>query len=123
MHCFDGKHKVLRLTIDSADSVESNELYLGGYYNRKFEKIKVQEADGRVYDFEIEKPENYDRMMVIAEALSADYPLARVNLYNQNGQIWFGEITFYDNSRYIKFTPESFDRKMGDMFRLPGRNV
>jgi len=80
MHCFDGKHKVLRLIIDGADSVESDELYLGDYYNRKFEKIKVQEADGRVYDFEIKKPENYDRMIEIAEALSADFPQARVDL-------------------------------------------
>lgn len=119
MQCFNGKFNLLRITIDSADCVSRNELYSEGYYTREFKKLGVTEEDGKPYDFVLEKPKNFERMIQIAETLSADFPQARIDLYNQDGQIWFGEITFYDNAGYIKFHPESFDYDLGKEFILP----
>lgn len=42
----------------------------------------------------IAKPENLDKMFEIASVLSMDFPLVRVDLYNINGKIFFGELTF-----------------------------
>ena len=65
------------------------------------------------------KPDNYKKMVQIAEILAADFPCARIDLYNQNGQIIFGEITFFDSSGYMIFDPDDFDFKLGEKFILP----
>ena len=65
------------------------------------------------------KPENFDEMRQIAEKISAPFPHARVDMYNQNGKIIFGEITFYSGSGYIKYSPDEFDYIMGRKFILP----
>ncbi len=119
MQCFNGRFEFLRVTVDSYDNVQIGELYPEGYYNRDFRKYKVSEEDGKPYTFKLEKPENWDKMIEIAEALSADFPQARVDLYNIDGKIYFGEITFYDNAGYIKFDPDEFDYKFGKYFKLP----
>ena len=69
-----------------------------------------------------EKPENLEQMLQIARTLSADFPAARVDLYSISGRIYFGEITFFPWSGYMRFTPDSFDRTLGDAFVLPEKN-
>lgn len=41
----------------------------------------------------------------------------RVDLYNIDGEIIFGELTFYPWSGYVKFNPDSFDFTLGQMFK------
>ena len=123
MQCFNGKFELLRVTIDSADSASRNELYSEGYYDKDFKKLNISEEDGKPYDFELTKPANWERMIKIAELLSADFPEARIDLYNQDGEILFGEITFYDNAGYIKFNPDSFDYELGNAFILPDKRL
>lgn len=55
-------------------------------------------------------------MKEIAEKLAADFPFVRVDLYNINGNIVFGEMTFYPWSGYVKFSPDSFDFELGRNF-------
>ena len=57
-------------------------------------------------------------MISIAESLSKDFPHVRVDLYNIAGDIYFGELTFYDGSGYMTFTPDSFDEEMGQYFDI-----
>lgn len=71
---------------------------------------------------ECPRPENLDRMLQIAGILSADFPAARIDLYSVSGKIYFGEITFFPWSGYMQFTPDSFDRELGDKFVLPEKN-
>ena len=45
-------------------------------------------------DYELEKPKNYKKMVEIAELLAKPFPFVRVDLYNIDGVIYFGEMTF-----------------------------
>lgn len=67
----------------------------------------------------IEKPYNYSEMLKIAESLSKNCPFLRVDLYNINGNILFGELTFFPNSGVGKFTPKEWDWKLGELLILP----
>ena len=87
-----------------------------GVYNREFEKLNVSRNDERPQDIPLPKPLYFDIMISIAERLSKDFPHVRVDLYNIAGNIYFGELTFYDGSGYMTFTPDSFDAEMGDCF-------
>ena len=61
-------------------------------------------------------------MLEIAEILSKDFPAVRVDLYNVDGKIYFGELTFFPWSGYVQYDPDSFDFEIGEKFILPERN-
>ena len=74
-------------------------------------------------DFTMPKPENMDKMFDIAQRLSADVgaPFLRVDLYNSDGQIYFGELTFFPDCGFdVNRLPET-DRYFGDLIRLENR--
>lgn len=64
------------------------------------------------------KPENFDEMKEIATKLSQDFPFVRVDLYQANGKVYFGELTFYPASGYGQFTPDSYDEVLGSYFNI-----
>ncbi|MBQ9396329.1 MAG: glycosyltransferase [Proteobacteria bacterium] len=47
-----------------------------------------------VYKGDVPKPALYDKMLDIAKTLSADFHFVRVDLYEIDGHIYFGELTF-----------------------------
>lgn len=69
----------------------------------------------------ISKPNNYDKMVKFAEILSKDIPFVRVDFYEVNGQLYFGEITFYPGSGFEEFNPESYDYLLGQWIQLPSK--
>lgn len=90
-----------------------------GFFDRDFRLMPVHRMDFKPITTQPTKPENYEKMIEIAEALSAPFPHARVDFYNIDGKITFGEITFYNASGYTKFNPDEFDFVMGEKFVLP----
>ena len=58
-------------------------------------------------------------MLEIAKKLSVGIPQVRIDLYNCNGQIYFGEITFFHWSGMTAFDPIEWDFKLGKMIKLP----
>lgn len=66
-----------------------------------------------------EKPENLEEMLTIASKLSAGIPHVRVDLYNIDKHIFFGELTLFTGSGFIPFNPKEFDGKLGDLLTLP----
>lgn len=81
----------------------------------------MSRGDERVQERALPCPENYGRMLELAECLASSFPHVRVDLYNVEGRIYFGELTFYDGSGYMCFRPDSFDTELGSRFRLPSR--
>lgn len=67
----------------------------------------------------INKPKTFDKMIEFAEKLSKNIPFVRVDFYEVNGKLYFGELTFYPGSGYEEFTPESYDYLLGSWLDLP----
>lgn len=89
-----------------------------GIYDADFNKLDVSRNDERPQEVPLPKPLNFEEMLSIAEKLSKDFPHVRVDLYNIDGRIYFGELTFYDGSGYMTFKPDSFDEEMGRDFDI-----
>lgn len=87
-----------------------------GFYSTEWEKLNISRSDEYVGAHTLPKPENLEEMIELAEVLSAKFPHVRVDLYNVNGKIYFGELTFYDGSGYLTYTPDSFDFELGKLF-------
>lgn len=67
---------------------------------------------------EICKPVNFEKMKELAERLSIGIPHLRVDFYEVNGRVYFGELTFYHWSGMMPFEPESWDQKLGEQIDL-----
>ncbi len=70
-------------------------------------------------DHPIDKPKNFPEMLDVARKLSANIPHVRVDLYNVNGNIYFGEMTFFHWSGMTPFEPEEWDYRFGEYLKLP----
>ena len=68
---------------------------------------------------EVPPPENLEKMIELAETLSKDFALVRVDFYNVDGKIYFGEMTFTSASGVDVFKPEEYNLKLGQMLKLP----
>ena len=114
--CFNGKPEYIVLDIDRFTNHKRN------IYDVAWQDLHIASdcpcIDNRTFD----KPVNYDKMIEIAKILSEDFPAVRVDLYNINGRIYFGELTFFPWSGYVQYSPDSFDFEMGKKFVLPERN-
>lgn len=74
-------------------------------------------------DHILDKPKNFELMLKIAETLAADIPHIRVDLYNINGKIYFGELTFFPTSGYKCIKPNELDYKFGNWINLPSQII
>ena len=70
-----------------------------------------------------EKPVNFERMKELAAKLSAGTPQLRVDFYEVDGKVYFGEMTFFHCSGMEAFHPEQWDRIFGDWVTLPPKRV
>lgn len=60
-------------------------------------------------------------MVILATTLSTGIPHVRVDFYDVNGKIYFGELTFYHLSGLEKFEPDEWDYKLGSWLELPDK--
>lgn len=65
------------------------------------------------------KPLNFNKMLEFATKLSRDIPFVRVDFYEINGLLYFGELTFFPGNGFEEFTPLEWDYKMGSWLKLP----
>jgi len=66
----------------------------------------------------VPKPDNLKEMLALAARLSDGFGFVRVDLYNVQGRVYFGELTFTPAAGIIKYTPESWDLKHGQKWDL-----
>lgn len=112
--CFNGKVKFFKIDFDRFTNHGAN------YYAPNGELLEFGEAD---YPPRPEKklnlPYNLPQMISFAERLSKGHPFLRVDFYSINERIYFGELTFFPASGMDKFTPNIWDRRIGDYIKLP----
>lgn len=113
--CFNGQPKFL--------SVDYN------FTNKSAIRRNLYDLDWNLLDAEItyprdpgtksNKPENFEKMIEIVEKLCKNIPHVRVDLYNVDGEIYFGEMTFYHQGGFGVIRPIEFAKQMGDWINLP----
>lgn len=65
------------------------------------------------------KPDHFDEMIAIAEKLSFGIPQVRVDLYEADGRVYFGEMTFSHWSGLMPMEPYEWDLRFGEWIDLP----
>ena len=114
-YCFDGRADVVLMCIERKTGEPKFYFFDREWNLRRYNK-RGQAAPP---DFTLPKPEGMDVMFEFAEKLSAGIPFARIDLYYQNGNIYFGEITLYPASGYDYNRLPEADLYFGNMINLP----
>lgn len=66
-----------------------------------------------------EKPAYMDKIIQLSEKLAEGMPHVRVDWYYEDGQLYFGELTFYTWSGFCPFEPKEWNDKLGSWIELP----
>ena len=72
-----------------------------------------------IIETNLKKPSNFDEMVMLSEKLSAGFPFVRVDFYSIEGKSIFGEMTFYPGDARKDFSPDKYNKVIGDYFKLP----
>ena len=106
--CFNGQPRCVQVDTGRFDTHHQN------YYDMQWQSLGVHctYPEGKLLPI----PINFEKMRCVAAQLSVDFPFVRVDLYNVNGEIYFGELTFYPSSGYGTFHPSEFDFTLGNYF-------
>ena len=112
--CFHGQVKCCKVDFDRFIEHHAN------YYDTEKNILKIGECICPPdFEREIEMPNSLDEMKKLAEMLSKNIPFLRADFYDANGQVYFGELTFYPASGLGRFISKENDEQLGKWLKLP----
>lgn len=108
--CFNGTPTYMYCTIKGRNVYEN-------FYDMDFQPIMIDHGFPR-HQPEFAKPENFELMKDLAAKLSNNVPFVRVDFFDVEGKVYFGEFTFYDWGGMRPFC-DNWDEKLGNLLLLP----
>lgn len=112
--CFDGRVQLMFVASDRQNSTVDTKF---DFFDRDFVHLSIKQGHPNA-DKKIEKPQNFNLMIQLAEMLSKGMPHVRVDFYEVNGRVFFGEMTFFHFSGFVPFEPNLWDEKLGKMLQI-----
>lgn len=117
IYCFNGEPDVILVCKDRfAGNTHRAKYY---FYDHKWKFIPLNKEDDNISNPEIPCPKNLDEMIEIAKELSKDFIFSRIDLYNIDGKIYFGEITLSPNSGFDADITRKTDIMFGKKLEIP----
>lgn len=119
-HCFDGKPEfVLAITGRECSGDASMHAVLD-LYDMEWNPIyKVKKSNSEIPGIgNIAKPKLFEEMKKIAETLSKDFKFVRVDLYETNDKVLFGELTFSPACCIFNYFEDDFQIEMGKKLEI-----
>ena len=113
--CFNGEPKMLFIATDRENPNEETKF---DFFDMDFNLLPFTNGHEHAKNTPA-KPKGFDTMVKLAHKLSAGIPHVRVDFYDINGHVYFGELTFYHWSGFVPFNPTDWDSKIGEWLKLP----
>lgn len=113
--CFDGEPKAMFIATDRSNPNEETKF---DFFDMNFNHLPFTNGHPNATKT-IEKPRGFEEMKELAAKLSKGIPHVRVDLYDINGHIYFGEMTFSHWSGFVPFVPSEWDTTFGRWIKLP----
>ena len=117
--CFDGIPKALYIASDRQVAEVDTKF---DFFDSDFNHLPFTNGHPNSA-IPIEKPETFDEMKKLAARLAAGFPHVRIDFYEVNGNVYFGEMTFYHMGGFIAFEPEEWDYTFGSWINLPAKRL
>lgn len=112
--CFNGEPKAMFIATDRAKEDTETKF---DFFDMEFNHLPFTNGHPNS-DKIIKKPEQFELMIELSKKLSAGLPHVRVDFYESEGNIYFGEMTFFHWGGFVPFEPKEWDEKFGDYIQL-----
>ena len=112
--CFNGEPKLLFIATDRNNPHDETKF---DFYDSEFNHIDVRNGHPNSSKTLV-KPRGFEEMKRLASKLSEGHPHLRVDFYDVNGKVYFGELTFFHWGGFVPFEPQIWDKKLGAMIDL-----
>lgn len=112
--CFNGEPKVMYIS-DCSHTKDQKIIF----YDNTFTELDISRSDYKNFDEKPIKPTQFEKMLELSSKLSQGIPHVRVDWYEINNQLYFGEMTFHTGAGYIPFTKKEYDYELGSYIHLP----
>lgn len=113
--CFDGVVKALFIASERQKKGEETKF---DFFDENYNHLPIINGHPNAAVIP-QKPIRFEDMKVLASKLSKGFPHLRVDFYEMNGKIYFGELTFSHWSGMVPFEPVEWDYKLGEWIILP----
>ena len=117
--CFNGKPQFFLVRNDLRNSIADKQAtQYAVSYTMDWKRVYMRKGEER-FDFELPKPKNYQKMIDYATILCADFPQVRVDFYEVDDRLLFGELTFSSNGNVQTNYKEEYIIELGRRLQLP----
>lgn len=111
--CFDGDAKILFVATDRQNREEP----FFDFYDMNYKHLNIRSGHPNA-NIPPAKPKNFELMKELASRLSKGFSHVRVDFYEVNGRVYFGEMTFFHHTGMVLFEPEEWNKTFGDWIKL-----
>ena len=109
-YCFSGKVEFMHMDFDRFEGLRR------AVFDRDFDQLDIA-IHGKKYEGKPIRPENFEVMMQVAEIIAENLDFIRVDLYNIDGKIFFGELTCYPGGGQGRFNQKEYDFLFGGKWK------
>lgn len=115
--CFNGRVEFLFV---GSERQKPGEEVKFDFFDKDFNHLELKQGhpNSKILP---EKPSQFETMKLLAAKLSEGLKHVRIDLYEANGKVYFGEMTFYHFGGVVPFEPSIWDDKFGAMIKLPNK--
>jgi hypothetical protein len=109
--CFNGKPHFIQVDIDRFNDHKRD------FYDLNWNKLKMT----LLYEnssLELTKPKNLKEMVNFSAQLSNPFLFCRVDFYEVQNTLIFGEITFFPENGMVEFSPYSINEELGNLLNI-----
>ena len=114
--CFDGKPQVMFVATERSGPQETK----FDFFDMNYQHLDFRNGHPNASQLP-PKPQKFDQMKELAAKLSAGLPQVRLDFYEIEGRIYFGEYTLYHWSGFMPFEPDSADEWMGEFYNIESK--
>lgn len=109
--CFDGVPRIMYIANDRAEYATTDFFDMEGHLLPVFMKDSPSSIPPLL-------PSHFEEMKTFAEVLSAGLRQVRVDFYEADDMVYFGEMTFFHSAGFSEVHPKEWNMRMGNWIRL-----
>lgn len=116
VHCLNGKVRMI-----SVDMGRGTQNHYRNWYSRTWErepfKWSSPKGPGKFTDpsdQDVERPKSLEEMIRLSEILAKPFVYVRIDWYDVDNRLYFGEITFHHDGGVRPILPKEWDKTLGE---------
>ncbi|MBR7025202.1 MAG: hypothetical protein IKI08_04265 [Selenomonadaceae bacterium] len=113
--CFEGVPILVQCETDRSIDLRFD------YFDMNFKHTNIERSDHKMSDHpeKIRRPKNFKLMKKLAAKLAEGFAHVRVDFYEVDGKVYFGEMTFIPGAGNFSYKPADTDEYLGSLLKLP----